>query len=106
MNIQVFYNTDFPIMMTARGPEGYPMVHAVLSNEIEPPRLVVEFQELRRAGRDTEEDLKKVRDELIKEMQDSYGDHKLFYKLDGKCYRLAKGLLNKYGVTMIAVEET
>jgi hypothetical protein len=105
MKIEVFYNADFPILMTARGPGGYPMVHAVLCSEIDPTRLVIEFQALWTYGKHTEADVSAVRDELIKEVHDSYQHHNLIYKIDGKYYKLAKGLLNKYGVTMIAQEE-
>lgn len=105
MKIEVFYNADFPILMTARADGTYPMVHAILRNEVDPPRLVIEFHSLWSHGKHTEEDVKKVRDELIREMHDSYKDHCLVYKVDGKYYKLAKGLLNKYGITMIAVED-
>lgn len=106
MNIEIFYNADFPILMTARADGRYPLVHAVLAMEIDPkPRLVIEFRELWMHGKNTLEDVKKVRDELVKEVFDVFEHHRLVYKIEDKYYTLTRGLLNKYGPTMIAVEE-
>jgi hypothetical protein len=105
MNIEIFYNADFPIIMTARADGRYPLVHAVLQVEITPPRLVVEFRELWMHGKNTVADVKKVRDKLIKEVFDSFEHHRLVYKIEDKYYTLTRGILNKYGPTMIAVEE-
>jgi hypothetical protein len=109
--IEVFYNADFPILMTARVGGGYPMVHAILNAQHAPPRLVVYFQVFR-STKNTQEEVKAVQDELLREVFDSYGQHNLFFELEDGLYKVMKGSpyqvmydKKKTGMTMILVEE-
>ena len=112
MKIDTFYNADFPIIMTARADGKYPMVHAILNVEHDPPRFVISFRAFW-STKHTQEDVKIVQDELMREVFDSYGHHSLFFELEDGLYKVMAGTPHqimydkkKTGLTMIFVEKT